>query len=144
MPDGKVLLSHRPKIFVKPCMFKSHIHLGGILMSLKPALFEMKEALMNQEVGQSEQDFIHELETKNRLSAGSLVFYYNNLMMLSMNSTEYSNQTLNGSKKINRKWTKMEIEFMFQYIKERQEDWRKLRSYLIEGISLLTINIIHL
>ncbi|MDR7235709.1 hypothetical protein [Neobacillus drentensis] len=91
-------------------------------MNLKPALFEMKEALINQKVGQSEQHFIQELETKHRLSAGSLVFYYNNFMLLNLNSSEYTSQTQNDTKKINRKWIKNEIEVMFQYIMERQKE----------------------
>jgi len=91
-------------------------------MSLKNALFELKEALVNQELGQSEEAFIHELEKKNNLSSGALVFYFNNLMILTMNNLENSSQNLEDTKKINRKWTKNEIEFMFEYIKVRQEE----------------------
>ncbi|MEH7307830.1 hypothetical protein [Neobacillus drentensis] len=91
-------------------------------MSFKNALFELKEALAKQEFGQSEEAFIHELENKNNLSSGSLVFYFNNLMILSMNNIENSSQNLEDTKKINRKWMKNEIEFMFEYIKVRQEE----------------------
>lgn len=90
-------------------------------MSLKSALFELKEALVNQELGQSEEAFIHELENKNNLTSGALVFYYNNLMILNI-QLENDGQNLEASKKINRKWTKNEIEFMFEYIKERQDE----------------------
>ncbi len=89
-------------------------------MSLKSALFELKEALVNQELGQSEEAFIHELENKNNLTSGTLVFYFNNLMILSMNQLENDGHNLDDTKKTNRKWTKNEIEFMFEYIKTRQ------------------------
>ena len=91
-------------------------------MSLKNALSELKEALVNHDLGQSEEAFIHELENKNNLRSGSLVFYFNNLMILSMNNFENDNQNLEDTKKINRKWTKNEIDFMFEYIKGRQEE----------------------
>jgi len=118
-------------------MFKSHIHFGGILMSLKAAIFQMKESIMNQEVGPSEQDFIHKLESKNGLRAGSLIFYYNNIVMLSMNSSEYANQTHDDSKKVNRKWIKNEIEFLFQYIKERQEEGALNITEILEEVAHL-------
>ncbi|MDQ1146289.1 hypothetical protein QE429_003116 [Bacillus sp. SORGH_AS 510] len=88
-------------------------------MSLKSALFELKESLTNKELGQSEESFIHELENKNKLSNGSLVFYFSNLMMFHMNE---NNQNTLDSKKTNRKWTKNEISFMFQYIRDRQDE----------------------
>jgi hypothetical protein len=97
-------------------------HVGGILMNLKNALLELKEALVNHDLGQSEEAFIHELENKNNLRSGSLVFYFNNLMILSMNNFENDNQNLVDTKKINRKWTKNEIDFMFEYIKGRHEE----------------------
>ncbi|CAH2712897.1 hypothetical protein BACCIP111895_00030 [Neobacillus rhizosphaerae] len=106
-------------------------------MSLKSALFEMKEAIMNQVVGPSEQDYIHNLETKNRLRNGSLVFYYNNLLMLTMNSSEYANHSLVDSKKVNRKWIKIEIEFMFHYIKERQEEGALNITEILEEVAQL-------
>ena len=99
--------------------FISKNHVGGILMSLKSALSELKEALANQELGQSEESFIHDLENKNNLTSGSLVYYFNNLMMFNMNENNQNNM---DSKKTNRKWTKNEITFMFQYIKDRQEE----------------------
>jgi hypothetical protein len=106
-------------------------------MSLKSALFEMKEGLLNQQVGHSEKDFIQELEVKNRLSAGTLVFYFNNLMMLNMNNSKYTKLTQDDSKKINRKWTKNEIDFMFQYIKERQAEGVLNITEILEEIAQL-------
>ncbi|ETI69354.1 hypothetical protein [Neobacillus vireti] len=106
-------------------------------MGLKSALFEMKEALLNQKVGRSEQDFIRELEDKNQLNAGTLIFYFNNLMMLSMNSSELANQSLDDSKKVNRKWTKTEVEFMFQYINERQEEGALNITEILEEVAQL-------
>lgn len=119
------------------CKTNSCIHLGGILMGLKSALFEMKEALNNQKVGQSEQDFIHELEVKNQLSTGTLIFYFNNLMILSLNDSENANQSHDDSKKVNRKWTKTEIEFMFQYITERQEEGALNITEILEEVAQL-------
>jgi hypothetical protein len=106
-------------------------------MSLKSALFEMKEALKNQQVGQLKEEFIYELETKNRLNTGTLVFYFNNLVMLSMNNSENVNQSPDHSKKINRKWTKIEIEFMVQYIKERQEEGALNITEILEEVAQL-------
>ena len=102
--------------------FISYDHVGGILMSLKSALFELKEGLDNQKLGQSEETFIQELEQKNNLTSGSLVYYFNNLMILSMNHLENVSQNFDDTKKVNRKWTKNEIDFMFLYIQARQEE----------------------
>jgi hypothetical protein len=107
-------------------------------MSLKSALFEMKEGLINQQAGSSEEDFIHELEVKHNLRDGSLIWYYNHLMMMKMHERELQNQPQDDSKKINRKWTKTEIEFMLQYITERQEEWGiKITEILDEVAKLL-------
>jgi hypothetical protein len=40
-------------------------------------------------------------------------------MLLSNQNSKFTNQSNDDSKKTNRKWTKSEVEFMFQYIKER-------------------------
>jgi hypothetical protein len=106
-------------------------------MGIKSALFEMKEDLINQKVGKSEQDFIRELEVKNHLPAGTLVFYFNNLMLLSMNGSELANQSHDDSKKVNRKWTKTEIEFMFQYINERQQEGALNITEILEEVAQL-------
>lgn len=90
-------------------------------MSLKSAIFQMKEAMTHQNIGPSDEDFIKQLETKHKLTGGTLPYYFNFLMMVRMNF-ENANQLQGEHKKINRKWTKHEIEFMFHYIKERQEE----------------------
>ncbi len=90
-------------------------------MGLKSALFQMKEAIINQQIDQSEEDFIQELEAQNKLRSGTLAYYFNYLMMMSMNKEDVSQKSEN-SKKMNRKWTKGEIDFMFHYIAERQEE----------------------
>jgi hypothetical protein len=78
----------------------------------------MKEVITNQTLGQSEEGFIRDLEAKNNLSSGTLVFYFNFFMMLKLQH----NQSNDPSKKTNRKWSKSEIEFLYQYIKERQQE----------------------
>jgi hypothetical protein len=78
----------------------------------------MKEAITDQTLGQSEEGFIRDLEVKNNLSSGTLVFYFNFFMMLKL----HQNQSNDPSKKTNRKWSKSEIEFLYQYIKERQQE----------------------
>ncbi|MEH7439388.1 hypothetical protein V7182_18090 [Neobacillus drentensis] len=106
-------------------------------MSLKSALFELKEALVDREIGQSEEAFIHELENKNNLSSGTLVFYYNNLMIVSMMNKENGSQNDQGSKKVNRKWTKNEIELLFHYIKDRQDEGALNITEILEEVSHL-------
>ncbi|MGJ7909849.1 hypothetical protein [Neobacillus sp. LXY-1] len=88
-------------------------------MCLKAALFEMKEALTNQSNKQVTDEFIQNLETKNDLSPGTLVYYFNHLFMFYQKG---SKSTLEEGKKINRKWSKSEIDFMFQYILDRQAE----------------------
>ncbi|MBL4952941.1 hypothetical protein RCG24_06660 [Neobacillus sp. OS1-32] len=90
-------------------------------MSLKSAIFQLKEAIIHQKVGPSEEDFIKQLETEHKLRGGTLPYYFNFLMMVQLND-EITNHSSGEQKKINRKWTKHEIEFMFHYIKERQEE----------------------
>jgi hypothetical protein len=90
------------------------------MMSLKLALFEMKEVLEKHKNKNLDEDiFISELEKKHGLRENTLVFYYNNLMFLTIKP---SSDLLSEAKKVNRKWSKNEIDFMFQYIKERQEE----------------------
>ena len=91
-------------------------------MSFKKALYEIKEAIINQQISHTEDKYIHELEAKYKLTNGKLIFYFNFLMILSMRNTEFMNESSQLSKKINRKWTKDEMEFMFQYIADRQEE----------------------
>lgn len=99
----------------------SYDHLGGIHMSLKAALFEMKEALINNRIGRSEEEYINQLEDNYTLNPGSLVYFFNTLVITSKHSEDEKSSTDN-SKKINRKWTKNEINFLFQYINARQEE----------------------
>ncbi|MDR6123759.1 alpha-L-fucosidase [Bacillus sp. SLBN-46] len=106
-------------------------------MSLKSALFELKDALVDREIGQSEEAFIHDLENKNNLSSGTLVFYYNNLMIVSMKSKENGSQNDQGSKKVNRKWTKNEIELLFHYIRDRQDEGALNITEILEEVSHL-------
>ncbi len=91
-------------------------------MSLKNALFEIKERIINKQISHSEDKYIYELESKYTMNKGKLIFYFNFLMILYMKNAEFMNLASHSSKKINRKWTKDEIEFMFQYISERQEE----------------------
>jgi hypothetical protein len=87
-------------------------------MSLKAALFEMKEALLNQRVGRSVEEFINHLADKFNLNPGTLVFYFNTLVI----TNHYTETEKSSQKKTNRKWTKNEINFMFQYLYARQEE----------------------
>ncbi|MGX6441622.1 hypothetical protein ACWM35_00125 [Neobacillus sp. K501] len=103
-------------------------------MSLKSALFDMKKAMENDRIGKSVDEFIHELEFQHELNAGTLVFYYNNLMM-SLTRTEKAN--FDDSKKVNRKWAKDELQFMFQYIKERQDEGGLNITELLEEVAQL-------
>ena len=105
-------------------------------MSLKKALFEVKEKITNQAVG-SEETFIHDLEVTNNLKPGTLVWYFNNLMMVSISSLEHGNSSADDAKKVNRKWTKTEIEFMFHYIKERQEEGALNITEILEEVAQL-------
>ncbi len=105
-------------------------------MSLKTAVFEMKEALMNQPDDLSEKDFTSGLENRNDLRPGTLVFYYNQLL-LHQKRAEQVNPSHHDSKKVNRKWTKFEVEFMFQYIKERQEEGALNITEILEEVAQL-------
>lgn len=105
-------------------------------MSLKSAIFEIKEKITSQQV-ESEETFIHDLEVKNNLNPGTLVGYFNNLMMLSISSFEHGNSSSEDTKKVNRKWTKNEIEFMFHYIKERQEEGALNITEILEEVAQL-------
>ncbi|WP_251554706.1 hypothetical protein [Neobacillus muris] len=103
-------------------------------MSLKSALFEMKQLLNDPQV-ELDEKWIQELEMKNSLKAGSLVFYLNNMMMVKTNSMV--NQSGEDTKKVNRKWTKAEMAFMFQYIKERQDEGALNITEILEEIAHL-------
>ncbi|WP_043930481.1 hypothetical protein [Bacillus sp. EB01] len=103
-------------------------------MSLKLALSELKEMMLQPHQAQVGEEEIHQLETKYGLSKDSLIFYYNNLMMLGLNQTQDQGE----SKKVNRKWSKAEIDFLFLYLKERQEEGaRNITELLDEAANLL-------
>jgi hypothetical protein len=89
-------------------------------MSLKLAVFELKEAVLNQKQNELEEKYIFELETKHQLKPGTLVSYFNTLMMLHL--SDHQKKTNGQAEKTNRKWQKFEIEFMQLYIKDRQEE----------------------
>ncbi|WML39381.1 hypothetical protein RCG19_19710 [Neobacillus sp. OS1-2] len=91
-------------------------------MSLKTALFEMKEKILNQQIGESEKEFLDQLETKNNLKSGSLFVYFNYVMMFQMKKADQTSHSDVDHKKVNRKWIKPEIDFLFQYITDRQEE----------------------
>ncbi|MBO0961054.1 hypothetical protein J1P26_15240 [Neobacillus sp. MM2021_6] len=91
-------------------------------MSLKTALFEMKEKILKQQIGESENEFLDQLETKNNLKSGSLFVYFNYVMMFQMKKADQTSHSGVDHKKVNRKWIKPEIDFMFQYITDRQEE----------------------
>lgn len=104
-------------------------------MSLKSAVFEIKAELVNSQQEVTDEAFVQELETKYKLSAGRLVFFYNNLLMFHMNNIKNSHS--DDSKKVNRKWTKNEVEFMFQYINERQEEGGLNITEILEEVAQL-------
>lgn len=91
-------------------------------MGLKTALFELKQAVRNHEGYQTDEAFLHNLEHDHKVRPGTLVYYFNHFQMMGMNKEDDQTQPSDESKKVNRKWSKNEIEFMFQYIKERQEE----------------------
>lgn len=104
-------------------------------MSLKKAVFEIKAALMNQIESHSEEIFIQELEERNGLGAGRLVFYYNNLLLFQAKRKEQEASA--PTKKVNRKWSKNEVDFMFQYIHERQDEGELNITEIIEEVAQL-------
>jgi hypothetical protein len=103
-------------------------------MTIKTALLELKETLDHQNVDQLDETYIHELEQKNNLKTGTLPFYFNHLMMVNLNNAE--NQSTD-SKKVNRKWTKSEVSFMFQYISERQAEGALNITEILEEVATL-------
>ena len=106
-------------------------------MSLKSAVFEIKEAIVQQRDDLSEDRLIEELEAAHGIEAGKLVPYYNYLRMFEMNKAKNPVQADGETKKVNRKWTKSEMEFMFLYIKERQEEGSLNITDILEEVSQL-------
>ncbi len=106
-------------------------------MSLKSAVFEIKEAIVQQGHDLSEESLIGSLETSHGLEAGKLVPYYNYLRMFELNKSKNPVQADGESKKVNRKWIKSEMDFMFLYIKERQEEGSLNITDILEEIAQL-------
>lgn len=105
-------------------------------MSLKTALFKMKQTLIDQN-GDLEEGIVKELENYNSLESGALASIYHQLLMVQKNSAEVVNQISDEAKKINRKWTMNEIDFMFKYIKERQREGALNITEILEEIAHL-------
>ncbi|HJV44981.1 MAG TPA: hypothetical protein VJ824_04555 [Bacillota bacterium] len=100
-------------------------------MGLKSAIFELTKLFLEQKHHDMEEQAISDLEMKHQLKVGTLVSYFNALMMV--NLSEYQNKT-NGEK-INRKWSKSEIEFMHQYINDRQDEGAKNITDILDEIA---------
>lgn len=106
-------------------------------MGLKSALFEMKDVLEKDQKGVGLDQVIRNLEMKNQLNTGSLDYYYNIFMILKIKQPKKNSQTQNPTKKINRKWISCEIELMFQYLNDRQEENTINITELLEEVAQL-------
>jgi hypothetical protein len=105
-------------------------------VGLKFALFEMKDILEKDQKNVGIDLVIRNLEIKNELNAGSLDYYFNILMFLKVKHST-KNQTQTKTKKINRKWIDCEIELMFQYLNDRQEENSINITELLEEVAQL-------
>lgn len=108
---------------------------GGIIVSLKSAMLQLKDAIVEYEEEQLTEEFVSDMEAKNGLRAGVLVSYLNQLIKLNIKIQVNDQNPQEDSKKINRKWSKNEIEFMFQYIKDRQDEGALNITEILEEIS---------
>jgi hypothetical protein len=107
-------------------------------VGLKSALFEMKDILEKDQKDVVMAHVIRNLEIKNQLNTGSLDYYFNILVILkAKHSKKTQTQTQNHTKKINRKWINCEIELMFQYINDRQEENSINITELLEEVAQL-------
>lgn len=104
-------------------------------MSLKSAILQLKDAIVGYEEEQLTDEFVSDLEMKNGINAGELVSYVNQLIKLNIKTSVMDQNPQEDSKKINRKWSKNEIEFMFQYIKDRQDEGALNITEILEEIS---------
>jgi hypothetical protein len=104
-------------------------------VGLKSALFEMKDVLEKDQTGIGMDQVIRNLEMKNQLNKGSLDYYFNIFMILKMKHPKKNIQT--QTKKINRKWINSEIELMFQYLNDRQEENSINITELLEEVAQL-------
>jgi hypothetical protein len=105
-------------------------------VGLKSALFEMKDILEKDQKDVVMAHIIRNLEIKNQLNTGFLDYYFNILMILKAKHSKRT-QTQNHAKKINRKWINCEIELMFQYINDRQEENSINITELLEEVAQL-------
>jgi hypothetical protein len=107
-------------------------------VGLKSALFEMKDVLEKDQKDLVLAHVIRNLEIKNQLNTGSLDYYFNILIILNEKHLKRTQtQTQNHTKKINRKWINSEIELMFQYINDRQEENSINITELLEEVAQL-------
>jgi hypothetical protein len=109
-------------------------------VGLKSALFEMKDILEKDQKDVVMAHVIRNLEIKNQLNTGLLDYYFNILMILKAKhskKTQTQTQNQNHTKKINRKWINCEIELMFQYINDRQEETSINITELLEEVAQL-------
>jgi hypothetical protein len=104
-------------------------------VGLKSALFEMKDVLEKDQSGVGMDQVIRNLEIKNHLNTGSLDYYLNIFMILKMKHPKKIIQT--QTKKINRKWINSEIELMFRYLNDRQEENAINITELLEEVAQL-------
>jgi hypothetical protein len=104
-------------------------------VGLKSALFEMKDVLEKDQSGVGMDQVIRNLEIKNQLNTGSLDYYLNIFMILKMKHPKKITQT--QTKKINRKWINSEIELMFRYLNDRQEENAINITELLEEVAQL-------
>ncbi|WEG11244.1 hypothetical protein PU629_13845 [Pullulanibacillus sp. KACC 23026] len=105
-------------------------------MSLKKALFEMKESIQSQNIAQSKEDILIELENKYEVPTETLRFYYDHFVFL-QTLMENQAEAQEHSKKMNRKWTENEIELMFRYIPERQAEGALNITEILEEVAYL-------
>lgn len=96
----------------------------------------MKEALTNHGID-GQEEMVREIEANHCLIPGALTSYYHHLLMVRKNSADLANQTNDEAKKINRKWTKYEMDFMFQYIHARQDEGALNITEILEEIAQL-------
>jgi hypothetical protein len=95
----------------------------------------MKDVLENDLAGVGMDQVIRKLEIKNQLNTGSLDYYFNIFMILKMKHPKKNTQI--QTKKINRKWINSEIELMFQYLNDRQEENAINITELLEEVAQL-------
>ncbi|WP_318507737.1 hypothetical protein [Bacillus sp. T3] len=105
-------------------------------MSLRTAIFQMKDALKVKDLESVNVELIDEIEKINGLKEGILASYLAHLKKLNLNISD-EELPQNESKKINRKWTKNEIEFMFQYLNDRQDEGAINITEILEEIAQL-------